>query len=193
MNELFPFLSPEVMIMDIQRLEKNLCDNILEAQIKLGYDGRPMSLNYTTSSLCHLTGITADDTETMLSKFSEKVSPRLGEITFRPIKDGYCLTVPSEGTEYVNRNSDGSEFIRKFIELIRSHPTVEEVLRLFRSFSDNVTVSEVNNEEFRYLVYFTDGIPDDYRYCISAEEEMDGSIHVTYHRFIKEDYDALGF
>lgn len=179
--------------MDMQRLEKNLCDNILEAQIKLGYDGRPMSLNYTVSSLCHLTGADADSAENMLRAFTEEVKPRLGEMTFRPIKNGYCLTVPAEGTEYVHSHSDGKEFIRAFIGLISSHPTVEEVLGLFRSYSDNVTVIETDNEEFQYLVYFTDGVPDDYRYCISAEEEIDGSIHVTYHRFIKEDYDDLGF
>ena len=50
--------------MDLQRLEKNLFDNVLEAQLKLGYEGRPMSLNYTSSSLKHLTG--TDDIEKAL-------------------------------------------------------------------------------------------------------------------------------
>ena len=179
--------------MDLKRLEKNLCDNILEAQVKLGYDGRPMSLNYTTSSLCHLAGCDSGGAEDMLRTFIREASPRLGSITFRPVKDGFCLTVPPEGTGYVNSSSDGNEFIRAFIGLIRSHPTVDEVLGLFRSFSANVSITETDNEEFRYLVYFTDGVPDDYRYCISAEEEIDGSVHVTYHRFIKEDYEDLGF
>lgn len=177
--------------MDLHRLEKNLCDNILEAQIKLGYDGRPMSLNYTSASLRHLTG--SDDTENMLRVFADEVSPRLGNMTFRPIKDGFCLTVPSEGTEYVRNSSDGKEFIRAFIGLVRSHPTVDEVLELFRSFSDKVEISETDNEEFQYLAYFPGGVPDEYVYCISAEEEIDGSTHVTYHRFIKEDYEDLGF
>jgi len=42
--------------MDHQRLEKNIIDNIREAQLKLGYEERPISFNYLTSSLCHLLG-----------------------------------------------------------------------------------------------------------------------------------------
>lgn len=181
--------------MDLQKLKKNLYDNILEAQVKLGYDGRPMSLNYTLSSLSHLTGTEndADSIKAMLTEFTAAVSPCFGEISFRPIKDGFCLTVPSEGTGYVNSSSDGKEFIRAFISLLQSHPTIDEVTALFRSSSDNVTVTEVDNDEFQYLMYFNDGTPDDYRYCITAEEEIDGSTHITYHRFTKEDYEDFGF
>lgn len=181
--------------MDLQRLEKNLYDNILEAQVKLGYDGRPMSLNYTLASLSHLTGAACntDSIKAMLTEFSAAAAPRFGDISFRPIKDGFCLTVPSEGTGYVNKASDGKEFIRAFIGLLQTHPSIDDLIALFRSRSENVTVTEMDNEEFQYLMYFTDGTPDDYRYCITAEEEIDGSIHVTYHRFTKEDYDDLGF
>ena len=181
--------------MDLQRLEKNLCDNILEAQVKLGYDGRPMSLNYTTASLSHLTGADndTDSVKAMLNEFTVEASPRFGNIGIRPIKDGFCLTVPSEGTGYVNKSSDGKEFIREFIALLQIHPTIDEVISLFRRSSENVTVTEMDNEEFQYLIYFTDGTPDDYRYCITAEEEIDGSTHITYHRFTKEDYEDLGF
>ena len=56
-----------------------------------------------------------------------------------------------------------------------------------------MSAEEVNNGEFDYLVRFSDGIPDEYLYCLSVEEEIDGSVHVTYHRFIKEDYEELGF
>ena len=41
---------------DFRRLEKHILDNILEAQVKLGYEGRSMSLNYTETSLKHLLG-----------------------------------------------------------------------------------------------------------------------------------------
>ena len=70
---------------------------------------------------------------------------------------------------------------------------MEEVIGLFREYSDNVAVIDMVNDEFDKLVYFTDGKPDDYRYCLVSEEEIDGSTHITYHRFIKEDYDELGF
>ena len=64
--------------MDLQRLEKNLYDNILEAQVKLGYDGRPMSLNYTLASLSHLTGAAGNtgSIKAMLTEFSAAAAPR---------------------------------------------------------------------------------------------------------------------
>ena len=42
--------------MNFDRLEKNLTDNIYEAQLKLGYDNRPIRLNYTSASICNLLG-----------------------------------------------------------------------------------------------------------------------------------------
>lgn len=38
------------------------------------------------------------------------------------------------------------------------------------------------------IVYFEDGIPDDYRYCLSLEGE-----HMIYHKFTPEDYEDFGF
>lgn len=177
--------------MDLQRLEKNLFDNVLEAQLKLGYEGRPMSLNYTSSSLKHLTG--TDDIEKALDEFAAQSVERFGKMTFRSISGGYCITVPTEGTAYVHENSEKNSFMHRFIETVRSHTTIEKVLDVFREFSDDVEVTEMNNDEFQYLVYFRNGIPDDYRYCLADEEEIDGSHHITYHRFIAEDYDDLGF
>jgi hypothetical protein len=42
--------------------------------------------------------------------------------------------------------------------------------------------------EFDYLVYFEDGVPDDYRYCITDE-----GCHLIYHRFTPEDYEDFQF
>ena len=181
--------------MNFDRLEKNLCDNILEAQIKLGYDGRPMSLNYMLTSLRHLIGkkCSQAEMEHILFNFADHVEPKLGNISFRPITNGFCITVPSEGTAYINSSSDGKEFIRSLIEAVRSHAGLDEIVGVFRSYSDDVAFSDSDNGEYQYLIYFPDGTPDDYRYCIAVEDEMDGSTHITYHRFIKEDFEDFGF
>ncbi|MCM1132813.1 MAG: DUF3877 family protein [Ruminococcus flavefaciens] len=168
--------------MNFSRLEKNLTDNIKEAQIKLGYDGRPMSLNYMTVSLNHLIG--AECTESVLAEFAEYAQSRLGKIDFRAIRDGWCITVPAEGTSYVN-NLTGYEFMTELVSAVRNHGvTMEQVLDIFRRYSDNLTVKEIRNDEFDLLVY---GV-DDYCYCLTDE-----GCHVTYHRFIREDYEDLGF
>ena len=177
--------------MNFDRLEKNLRDNISEAQLKLAYDKRPMSLNYMASSLIHLLG--ADVTEDVLDKFADNVSARLGKLSFRPIKNGFCITIPAEGTEYVHSQYNGSSFMAKLVETVRKHADTEKVLALFREASQNVSINDINNEEFRYLAYFPNKTPDEYYYCISEEEEMDGSIHASYHRFIREDYEEFDF
>lgn len=178
--------------MNYKRLEKNIVDNIKEAQIKLGFDGRPMSLNYAENSLKNLLG-TDSNIKSALENFSVYVSERLGRIDFHEIKNGFCITVSAEGTSYVN-SLDGFDFITEFVNTIRNHGiSVEDVLAVFRKYSDNVVVEEKHNGEFDYLVYFADGVPDEYFYCIALEEEIDGHMHITCHRFIKEDYDEFNF
>lgn len=177
--------------MNYERLEKNIVDNIKEAQIKLGFDGRPMSLNYTESSLKSLLG--TDDIKSALENFSAYVSNRLGVITFHEIKNGFCMTISEKGTSYVN-SLDGFDFITEFVNTVRNHGiSVEDVLSVFRKYSDNVVAEEKHNGEFDYLVYFADGVPDEYFYCIALEEEIDGHMHITYHRFTKEDYGEFDF
>lgn len=178
--------------MDYKRLERNITDNIKEAQIKLGFDGRPMSLNYTENSLKNLLS-TDGDIKSALENFSAYVSERLGGITFHEIKNGFCITISAEGTSYVN-GLDGFEFIAELVDTVRRHGiSFDDVTAVFRKYSGNVVIEEKHNGEFDYLIYFADGVPDEYFYCIAFEEEIDGHIHVAYHRFIKEDYEEFGF
>lgn len=181
--------------MNFERLKKNLCDNIFEAQIKLGYEGRPMSLNYTLNSLNHLIGTTLDQAQMKkaLDDFSCYAEPELGSVEFRAIKNGFCAVIPVKGTQFVHKDYSGGEFISEFIEAIRRRSSLDEILNVFRKFSDNISVNVIKSDEFQYLVYFTDNAPDDYRYCLTIDEEIDGSCHITYHRFIKEDYDDFRF
>lgn len=43
------------------------------------------------------------------------------------------------------------------------------VIGQFRKYSDHVYVQKTNHGEFDYLVYFEDGIPDEFRYCLTNE------------------------
>lgn len=173
--------------MSYTRFEKNLTDNIKEAQIKLGFENRSMSLNYMQTSLNHLFG--CECTENILSEFAGYAESRLGKITFRAIKDGFCITVPAEGTAYVNNLTDGYKFITELVSAVRNHGvSLEQVVDIFYKYSSDVSVEEIHNEEFDLLVYFNNGEPDEYLYCLTDE-----GCHVTYHRFIREDYEDLGF
>ncbi|MDE5764008.1 MAG: DUF3877 family protein [Ruminococcus sp.] len=172
--------------MNYERFEKNLIDNIKEAQLKLGFENRPMSLNYMQTSINHLTG--AECSQEILDGFADFVRERLGELNFRKIKDGICITVPAEGTEYVN-NLDGYDFISELISAVRNHGTsMEQVLEIFRRYSSDVITQKSNSDEFDLLAYFGNSSPDEYYYCLTDE-----GCHITYHRFIREDYEDLGF
>jgi hypothetical protein len=41
----------------------------------------------------------------------------------------------------------------------------------------------MTGEDFDYLVYFEDGRPDAFRYCLTQEGH-----HIIYHRFTADDY-----
>lgn len=182
-------------MVDFKRLEKHIIDNIAEAQLKLGYEGRPISLNYTCSSLAHLlrTDLSQNDIQTILMDFAGYAHPHLGDLTFTPVKNGFCITIPAGGTEFVHSLYSENSFISKLISAVRDRRSLEDILNIFRSFSDSVSITKTDGDEFQYLVYFEDHTPDDYIYCLSVDEEIDGSSHVTYHRFIREDYEEFGF
>lgn len=177
--------------MDYGKLEKNITDIIQEEQIKLGYRSESIRLYYPLQSLNRLLDSRCDIPQMTekLQVFSNLVAKRLGKIEVSHIKERFCLTVPPKGVDYVHQHMDGTEFICDFIHTIEKHGcTIQEVLRQFHDHSQHVHVEKVTHGEFDYVVYFEDGKPDDYRYCLTDEGH-----HIIYHRFTKEDYEDYIF
>ena len=177
--------------MEFTRLEKNLCDIIYEAQLKVGYERRSTSMNYPLGSLNRLLGTNAGEEEmpALLEKFADNAEERLGRIEVDRAPNGiFRLTVPEKGVERIHEAGNASDFLAELISLVKQmNVTFEDVLAVFRRHSDRVHVEKSGNEEFDWLVYFEDGTPDAYYYCFTCEGPM-----VTYHRLTKEDYDELG-
>lgn len=180
-----------IIIMSLYpRLRKNIIEVIKEAQLKMGYESHAISLNYPLSSLCHLTenSVGTEEMKKLLADFFTSESEIFG-ITAVTEKEGiFTLTISSKGVDYVHDHTDSSEFIARLIEAVRSHSSYEQVLEVFKSFSDDLHIEQMNNDEFDYLIYFENGSPDDFMYCITLDFD-----HVTYHRFTKEDYIDFGF
>lgn len=89
----------------------------------------------------------------------------------------------------MHEHTDPSGFLADFIAAIGRHGcTMDELLAIFHRHGEHVHVEALHNGEFDWLVYFEDGKPDAYCYCIADE-----GCHLTYHRFTKEDYEAFGF
>lgn len=173
-------------IMNYSRLENNIVDIIKEEQIKLGYRSESIRLYYPLSSLNRLIGCeyNCDQMSQQLLGFSDYVEERMGKIGISHTGERFCLIIPPKGMDYVHEHMDGTEFICDFIRTIEKHDcTIDDILQQFYKHSKHVHVEKVNYGEFDYLIYFEDGKPDDFRYCITDE-----GCHMIYHRFTVDDY-----
>jgi hypothetical protein len=175
--------------MDYKALEKNVIGVVSEQQIKLGYRSEVVRLYYPLSSLNNIlrTDYTFMQMLTCLEEFGEYVRERMGRIEVTSDGERFCLVVSPQGSDYIHAYVEKNGFLREFIETIRKHGcTLQEILSVFKKYSKNVHAEKVNNGEFDYLIYFEDGSPDDYRYCLTMEEN-----HMIYHRFSPADYEQL--
>ena len=172
-------------------LSQNIFDVIEEGQLKLGYRREAIRLYYPLASLNAFFAAAYDRAQMheALLRFAKEHRDAFGEIAVSSRGDRFCLTVPPEGVEFVHSHADESGFLAEFLRAISRHgATVDDLLAVFRRHSDRVVVKSLHNGEFDALIYFEDGVPDAYRYCIAKEP-----CHLTYHRFTKADYDAFGF
>jgi hypothetical protein len=177
--------------MDYVRLEKNISDVIKEEQVKLGYRSEVIRLYYPLQSLNRFLGTNCDinGMYQVLEGFCVSVCDKFGKVEVSNNNERFCLLFPKEASEYVYRNTEKTGFIYDFINTVSKHgATIDDVLEQFRKYSDHVHIEKVTHGEFDYLVYFEDGVPDDFRYCLTNE-----GCHVIYHRFTVEDYEDFKF
>lgn len=170
-------------------LEQNLIDFIYEEQAKLGYSEGSVGLYYPLTTLCSLTGVDTDAEGMMkvLTEFANDVSPRLGQISFSHRGERFCINVPAEGSKYVHENIPRNAFLDEFIALIGQHGcTIDSIKELFEKYDSDYVFEEMQDEDFDYCIYFKTGENAEYRYALKDE-----GIHLIYHRFTVEDYQAL--
>lgn len=179
-----------MIIMNFTRLESILCDTVKEEQIKLGYEEETIRLYYPMISLANILEENIPDTiwmDEVLEQFAGTVEKRLGKLRISHSGDRYCILIPPEGSAYVHKFCNSNPFLEDFIGVIRRHDcTLEQLLAVFRKYSDQIVCEKSAVDEFDYVLYFRDGESDDYRYCVKFEGG-----HTTYHRFLKRDYEDL--
>ena len=177
--------------MNPSKLEQNLSGVIAEMVLKLGLTGVPLSLNYPCASRGRMLGV-ADDPQALQPALEAFFAARVGlygAVHVEPHEDGFCLAIPAEGVARVVAQAPAAAFLRDLIHTAQTPgATADDLLAAFRRHSDRVHVEPAGNDEFDLLVYFEDGVPDDFRYCI---DQHDG--FASYHRFSREDYEAFGF
>lgn len=173
-----------------ERLDKNIGDVIAEQQLKLGYLEESIRLYYPLDSLNGLLGknCTVPQMAELLEEYFHSVKEKYGEVEVTEKEERFCLLLPPQAGKYVHEHIEDYGFIKELIGTVAGHGhSLEDVLSVFRKYSGCVHVEPASHGEFDYLVYFEDGSPDEFIYCISVEEH-----HITYHRFTKADFESLG-
>lgn len=175
--------------MRLNELKENIIDIIKEEQVKLGYRKETIRLYYPLASLNTLLGTQLDHKnmlDCLYSYFGEN-KDIFGDVDVSYKGDRFCLCLSDKASEYVHNNTEQSGFLYDFINTIGKHDvTIEELLDQFKHYSDDIHFEKMENEDFDYLIYFENGIPDSYRYCINEEGH-----HLIYHRYTKLDYYRL--
>lgn len=171
-----------MMCMD---LYNNILDNIKEAHIKLGYSSVAMSFNYQMSSLRHL--VNSEDVGKALDELRDYALATLGEISYVFKETQVRITVPAAGVMYVAENVAEKPHLRELIDLVKGPGvTLQQIQQVFAKYSDQVICKPTDESGMDYVLWFADGIPDDYRYCIC----LDG-LGATYHRLSKKDFEDI--
>ena len=145
--------------MGYDKLERNLIDIIKEEQAKLGFFREDIRLYYPLSSLNHFfdAADTADEMQARLEVLPASITDKLGDIEVSHKGDRFCFHIPQQGTVYVHDNTAGNEFIKELVNLVGRHGcTMDEILDLFHTHSDNVITEEMDNGEFDRLIRFGD-------------------------------------
>lgn len=175
---------------DFEKLKQNVIDMLEEQQQKLGYQKETIRLYYPLESLNHLLGteVEKDGMKPLLLEFREYVKDQLGELRFSEKAGRYGIMIPPEGAEYVHREVPQNLFLKGLLQKVSVHGcTLDQVREYFYASAARVEERRMT-EEFDLLLYFPDGEPDSYYYCLKQEGE-----HVLYHRFTREDYLSFGF
>jgi sugar phosphate isomerase/epimerase len=179
------------IVMDFTKLEQNICEVIKEEQIKLGYRKETVRLFYPLLSLNRFlkTNIGIGEMLKVLNEFCDIEEEKLGRIGVSNEGERFCFCLPPKASEYVHEHTGQDGFLYDFINTVSRHGvTIDEVINQFKRYSDCVHVEKVKHGEFDYLVYFEDGKPDSFRYCLTDE-----GCHVIYHRFTIDDYMDFNF
>lgn len=168
------------------RLTRNICDMLAEQQIKLGYTETAARLYYPLSSLNRFFGANdnAAQMTARLSAWRETVRDTLGAPAIEVQSDRFCFVFPAETQRYIRDNAVKNAFLRELVSTVSRHgSTMDDVLAVFYRHAERVAVEPKTDRDFDMLAYFPDGVPDDYRYCLTDE-----GCHIIYHRFTAEDY-----
>jgi hypothetical protein len=176
--------------MKTEKLMQNMIDQMIEAQLKLGYAKESILLYYPVSSLNSLLETDYSDAASLCEALREKFSQpcELGQLDFAIHAGRIQVGIAPEGAEYVHEHVAVPQFLKNIIELFQTHHncSLDEILAVFAKAGDYVCEKMPEGSDFDFVLYFKDPSVDPYYYCIKMEMG-----HTIYHRFTKDDFEEL--
>ncbi|MDD7267110.1 MAG: DUF3877 family protein [Lachnospiraceae bacterium] len=170
-------------------LAENLMEVVWEQQLKLGYLEESVRLYYPLSTLNHLlqSEYSTEQMQAALEACDALPEPIRSGLRVSHQNDRFCLHLQTATVSWIHSQLQPESFWPQLIKLMKSHQTTfEQVKTLFSKYSSSMICQAAAHDEFDWLLYFADGQPDGYYYCFKQEGH-----HLTYHRFLKEDYEEL--
>ena len=146
-----------------------------------------MNLYYPQASLLELLPAEKENLSEALAAFCRTAEPELGKLTIKETeeKGRYCIHVPSAGVKYVHENLEDSPFLKAFLaEIFKAGNTVEDMIKIFQSFSQDIIIEKVDEQEWG--ISFQNPEIDPYVYYLEQD-----AFGLQYHRFTRQAYDAL--
>lgn len=177
--------------MNISGFIKNITDQVIEAQLKLGYAKECIRLYYPVTSLNTVLGTNFLESDEMCDALKDAFDSdsTLKGISFCAHEDRIEVRISADGTEYIHKNIKASDFLRDIIELFSNHHglKLDEIKAVFGKFSSDYKCEKMpEGSDFDYVLYFCDKTIDEYYYCVKMEMG-----HTIYHRFTQADYFML--
>lgn len=181
----------------MDKLYKNITDQVKEIQLKLGYAKETVRLFYQLSSLNNILGICEKNADSMLvylqkyheNNMCEQDNRKFDDVSFITSGDRLEVIVPANVCEYIHNNVEDNPFLAELVELFKNkhNASIKEICSLFGKYDENyICMPHDESDDFDYVIYFSNTTIDEYYYCIKIEIG-----HTIYHRFTKEDYENL--
>ncbi len=161
-------------------LEENIKSTIYEGLLKLGYqNNESFSIYYDLDLLNHLLLSSFDSNETCLNylqEFKTFAEQDLLDIEISLERNRFKFSVDKDGIEYIYKH-ENNPFLNDLIQTVSTHSFhLEDILAIFKRYSDEYICEEIDNDEFQYVLYFKDSKMDKFKYCFTFDE-MGGYYH----------------
>lgn len=175
--------------METGRLVENITGQIKEIQFKLGFTREVIRLYYPVESMCRLLGTEYRSGEELLKALGQEkdlFNTGLGSLQFALAKDRIEVCIPIQGAVYVHEQIPDPPFLVGLIALFQEKHdlTCRELCGYFEKTGKEFVCKQMEpGAEFDYVLYFPEGEPDGWFYCVRMEMG-----HTVYHRFSREDW-----